>query len=253
MSCNLYTILEVDETSSLDDIKTAYKRLALKYHPDKNNGDSSRFVEILNAYEILSDNVKKDIYDKNKNKAEYHNLNASSIKEVINNVAKTMYNFMQDHLIPQPIWIDIPVTVADIYYGRRKRFGVKVKRWIESEFTTGREVISIDASKCLNRYTEFVFSERGDCSLIRMMSNSDIIVTAEQKMIEEVCISKEFGISVMLDVTLEEFNNYSEFDVPSLCLKIPNFKLSRYVLKGYGLLTGNENERGEMLVILKVV
>lgn len=46
-----YNILEVTQNASLKEIRDSYKRLALKFHPDKNNGDDTRFKIILNAYE----------------------------------------------------------------------------------------------------------------------------------------------------------------------------------------------------------
>ncbi|XP_014275413.1 dnaJ homolog subfamily B member 7 isoform X6 [Halyomorpha halys] len=62
-----YKILEVNKGSSNADIKKAYRRLALKWHPDKNpdNADEAnkRFKEISEAYEVLSDDAKRKIYD----------------------------------------------------------------------------------------------------------------------------------------------------------------------------------------------
>lgn len=63
---NHYTTLGVSESASLDDIKKAYRKLALQYHPDRNPGDKKsedRFKEITEAYEILSDENKKGSYD----------------------------------------------------------------------------------------------------------------------------------------------------------------------------------------------
>jgi|GEM_PF-6336107 len=63
---NLYTILGIGETAGIDEIKKAYKRLAIKYHPDKNPGNliaEERFKAINNAYQILSDAQKRAQYD----------------------------------------------------------------------------------------------------------------------------------------------------------------------------------------------
>jgi len=48
-----YEILEIDENCTLEDVKKSYRRLCLKYHPDKHNGDSQKFIEIKNAYEDI--------------------------------------------------------------------------------------------------------------------------------------------------------------------------------------------------------
>ncbi|XP_039296721.1 dnaJ homolog subfamily B member 6-A isoform X2 [Nilaparvata lugens] len=62
-----YRVLDVSKQASTEDIKKAYRKLALKWHPDKNpdNPDESnkKFKEISEAYEVLSDDSKRRIYD----------------------------------------------------------------------------------------------------------------------------------------------------------------------------------------------
>jgi len=61
-----YELLGISRTSSADEIKKSYRKLAMKYHPDRNPGDKqaeSKFKEISEAYEVLSDANKKQQYD----------------------------------------------------------------------------------------------------------------------------------------------------------------------------------------------
>ncbi len=58
-----YSILGVPPTASDDDIKKAFRKLALQYHPDKNNGDDTKFKEINDAYQNLSDPEKRRQHD----------------------------------------------------------------------------------------------------------------------------------------------------------------------------------------------
>ena len=62
-----YEVLGVDKSASAADIKKAYRRLAMKYHPDRNNGDKeaeAKFKEIGEAYEVLGDEQKRAAYDR---------------------------------------------------------------------------------------------------------------------------------------------------------------------------------------------
>eukprot|EP00047_Mylnosiga_fluctuans_P001434 m.220320 g.220320 ORF g.220320 m.220320 type:complete len:407 (-) comp10353_c0_seq1:68-1288(-) len=60
----LYDILGVAPTASVDEIKRSYKKLAVKFHPDRNPGSDDKFKEISNAYSVLSDENKRSIYDR---------------------------------------------------------------------------------------------------------------------------------------------------------------------------------------------
>ena len=62
-----YQILDIDRTASPEEIKKAYRKKALKFHPDRNPGDAEaekRFKEISEAYEVLSNEEKRQLYDR---------------------------------------------------------------------------------------------------------------------------------------------------------------------------------------------
>lgn len=68
MGENFYDLLEVSKNASENDIKKAYKKAAMKYHPDKNTDNKeaaeAKFKKISNAYNVLTDKTKKEIYDR---------------------------------------------------------------------------------------------------------------------------------------------------------------------------------------------
>ena len=67
MAKDFYKILGVTKTATADDLKKAYRKLAMQYHPDKNPGDKTaeqKFREISEAYDVLRDDQKRSAYDR---------------------------------------------------------------------------------------------------------------------------------------------------------------------------------------------
>lgn len=67
MEINYYEILEISRTSDSETIKKAFRKLALKYHPDRNQGDKEaeeKFKLVNEAYQVLGDEEKRRIYDR---------------------------------------------------------------------------------------------------------------------------------------------------------------------------------------------
>ena len=85
---NYYKVLDLDNSAQLQDIKKAYKRLALKWHPDRNKSPEAEemFKKIAEAYEILSDPDKKVYYEKNSK----YNFKFKSPSEVFKELFPTL-------------------------------------------------------------------------------------------------------------------------------------------------------------------
>ena len=102
MGKSYYEVLGIKSDASKDNIKKAYRKKALKFHPDKNNNpDAERiFKEIAEAYEVLGDDAKKTAYD-------------SSCKEVLKsnsskpNMTKSQHTFNRSFSCPSPDPFDL--------------------------------------------------------------------------------------------------------------------------------------------------
>lgn len=81
---NYYEILGLRQTATKDEIKKAYRALAMKYHPDVNSGDADsekKFREINQAYETLKDDKKRLEYDNKLNQNEFNKNEKSKAKQ----------------------------------------------------------------------------------------------------------------------------------------------------------------------------
>ena len=91
MIVNHYQILGIKRKANTLEIKQAYRKLAVKFHPDKNSGDKyfeERFKEIQDSYEVLSNSLKKSEYDRiydsffiNNQKENYNQSTKSNYRE----------------------------------------------------------------------------------------------------------------------------------------------------------------------------
>ena len=103
---DLYKILELETTATVEEIKKAYRRLSMKWHPDKNKSHEAEetFKDISKAYSVLSDPIKKADYDRKKDGIDLSSINLPDIFKV----------FMGAHGGPQGMPFGFPSGVVNI-------------------------------------------------------------------------------------------------------------------------------------------
>ena len=140
---DLYKILGIDKSSSDNDIKKAYKKLAFQYHPDKNKASdaSSKFREISEAYDILMNTDKRRIYDNfgyDSISGDIPQINPLELFQSLFNVdftglGENMHSniFVFSDLSSSPFLNSNPVmkynlecSLEDLYHGTQKEFSI---------------------------------------------------------------------------------------------------------------------------------
>lgn len=124
-STNFYNELGVDSTASKDDIKKAYRKLALKYHPDKAiNMDKKeaedRFKNISRAYEVLSDDEQRKKYDQfGEAGLNQQNMNFQHFNDIFNNIfgGNFMSSFTQEQQQTSDMHVQMSVELENCYKG----------------------------------------------------------------------------------------------------------------------------------------
>jgi DnaJ-class molecular chaperone len=167
MECH-YSILGISKDATIDDIKKAYKKLALLYHPDKNNGDDCMFKKINYSYQILINPTTRYEYDFNT--IPNTTTTTDFLFKLFNMVIKiakdiknaTTTNTSTSESPPDTTNKELPVTkitinvkLEDLYYARIKKIILKIKK--DNIYISKPFYISL-----LNYKTSYVFLNQGD-------------------------------------------------------------------------------------------
>ena len=143
MSKNYYEILGVSRNSSEDEIKKSYKKLAIKWHPDKNPNNiieaEKKFKERSEAYQVLSDHNKKELFDKYGEEG-LRNQDGPSMNSSPDDIFNMFFggrtpfnqhfneNSGRNIKKTDPKIINIPITLKEFYKGTKKKISIKLKK-----------------------------------------------------------------------------------------------------------------------------
>lgn len=192
---DLYKILEVDKTATQDDIKKSYRRLSMRWHPDKNKSPEAadKFKELSTAYAILADPMKRADYDR-KEDFDPSSINIPDLFKVFMGGQKhnpggmmgmpfgfppgmmgvtvntmpgedgdfSLNNLFQNLRKPPPIVNNITITLKDAYNGIS--IPIKINRWImmKDSKTYEEETIYLSIPKGVDEGEIIISRDKGN-------------------------------------------------------------------------------------------
>ena len=235
---NYYDILNIDKTSSQDEIKKSYRKLSLKYHPDRTTGDVEKFKQLNEAYQILGDEGKRKMYDMQSNNpffgtdgfgnnGQFGNEHMDGILKMFFGGGDPFGNPIQSPNIrifqngnpinvqnvlrkPTPIIKTIEITLEQSYNGMN--YGLLIERWVlDNKIKKNeKENIYLSIPRGIDNNEIIILKERGN--IINDAVKGDI------KLFIKVTNNTEFirdGLNLLYKkkITLKESLTGFSFDI----------------------------------------
>ncbi|KFW10731.1 DnaJ subfamily B member 4, partial [Eurypyga helias] len=164
MGKDYYKILGIQSGANEDEIKKAYRKMALKYHPDKNKDPSAeeKFKEIAEAYDVLSDPKKRAVYD------QYGEEGLKTGGGSSGGSGNTFhYTFHGDpHATLASFLRGLKVSLEEIYHGSTKRMKI-TRRRLNADGRTMRtedKILNIVIKRGWKEGTKITFPKEGDAT-----------------------------------------------------------------------------------------
>jgi DnaJ-class molecular chaperone len=125
---NYYDILGVDKNASIDDIKKAYRKLAIQHHPDK-GGDEKKFQEISAAYDVLNDEKKKKEYDNGGNQRGRQQNHEDIFAQMFGNRMNGRNHNEKKEYVCSDINRNYKISLKDAFTGSVKNLKIRLKAY----------------------------------------------------------------------------------------------------------------------------
>jgi molecular chaperone DnaJ len=260
---NPFEILGVSENATQQEIKKAYRTLALKYHPDKSGGDEDKFREIQSAYELINTEQKVKSY---KNRSHGSFVWDSDLETYF----KDFFTNMQGSVRKKTVHISIVLTLEEAFQGVTKTIQYKINETCHycggtgaTTFDkTGRAISSCD--RCFGVGSTSTHKQTS-VSIPRSVTSGTTLIAEEKDVIVNIQVAPHSifeinGTTVYSTVNLpfiKVFDN-STITADTLHGKI-EVQIPRCVqpeqmlrLKGKGLFDNRKNSYGDHIIKIKI-
>lgn len=270
---NYYTILGVKKGATTEEIKKAYRKLSLSFHPDRNGGDKNKaehFSKLTDAYNILSDSEKRRKYDMELSISDL-NLDPSMLINMMlnpNNLDTNsfLFNFNKvnnsginnyNNTLPDTIFKDCNITLLQSYEGTKIPLNIKKWRIENSRKIYIDETIYVDIPKGIDNGEIIKIHKKGN--LINENNIGDIEVRI---IIDNDLLFFREGLDLVYkkDITLKQ--SFCGFSIDIVFLDGKQFKINnkagniipsnfRKVIKDMGF--EKDNMKGNLIILFNVI
>lgn len=253
MNKKYYDILELQKDCSDDDIKKSYRKLAMKWHPDKHMNDNEnlkkqaeeKFKDINQAYEILGDSDKRKQYDEfgenvftNNNNYQFNNASNvyNSFFKSFNmtdsfSFADSMPFFnhtKQREIKDEPILIDLGLTLEELYNGTHKKMKIERKNYNGKNVQNESEILTVNVMPGWKEGTKITFNNKGDIK--PNIEPADIIFTIKQKA-HNTYSREDNNLIMIMNISYDEVLNGFEKKIINIKGKLLNLNICKGVIK----------------------
>jgi DnaJ-class molecular chaperone len=209
---NHYKLLEVNEDASQDDIKKAYRKLSMKWHPDKNLNNSEaeeKFKNLNEVYSILSNPSKRKEYDASINGNNIQNIfsmfmskeNEGNIPGMGNQNFFSVNNIFNKLSKPSPIIVNLTISFDEAYNGTTKNFHINRYNIINNVKESEEEIIYVNIPQGIDDKEIIVLPGKGNTINNTIKGDIKIFV----KIDNNTNFSRNgLDLSITLDISLKE-------------------------------------------------